>query len=138
MAKHISIIQIRYIVGVINRWSQNEKLTWDALCDKVSSDIGKRPSRQSLCSHKSIEESFKLKKEQLKHGEDKSIRPANINAAIQRIKRLEAENKALLKENTGYHEQFHRWQYNAHIRQITLEDLNSPLPKKYEDKFDRF
>ncbi|PAW34904.1 hypothetical protein CIL06_03930 [Pantoea vagans] len=138
MAKHLSIIQIRYIVGVINRWSENEKLTWDALCDKVSSGIGKRPSRQSLSSHKSVEESFKLKKEQLKHGEDKTIKPANRNAAIQRIKRLEAENKALLKENNGYLEQFHRWQYNAHIRQITLEDLDSPLPKKYGDKFDRF
>lgn len=138
MAKHISNIQIKYIVGVINIWPQNEKFTWDALCDKVSMGLGKRPSRQSLSSHKAVEDSFRQKKDELKQGENKTIRPANINAAIQRIKRLQAENEVLLKINNGHVEQFSRWEYNAHLRNVSTEDLDSPLPKKYEDKIDRF
>lgn len=131
MAKHISNIQIKYILSVIDRWSEKEKLTWDGLCDKVAAGIGKRPTRQSLSSHTIVSECFYEKKDKLKRGDIKITKPANLKVAIQRIKRLEGENKMLSKINDKYLEQFLKWQYNAHIRQVTLEDLNSPLPKKY-------
>lgn len=131
MAKHISNIQIKYILSVIDRWSEKEKLTWDGLCDKVAAGIGKRPTRQSLSSHTIVSECFNEKKDKLKRGDIKITKPANLKVAIQRIKRLEGENKMLSKINDKYLEQFLKWQYNAHIRQVTLEDLNSPLPKKY-------
>jgi hypothetical protein len=45
------MVIMKKIVNVINNWSIDEKLTWDALCDKLVRIIGKRPSRQSLSSH---------------------------------------------------------------------------------------
>ncbi|EIN22398.1 hypothetical protein EC990672_3744 [Escherichia coli 99.0672] len=51
--------------------------------------------------------------------------------ASQRIKRLEAENEALKALNERYLEQFKVWLYNAHLKQITIEELNNPLPAKY-------
>ncbi|EJN6686839.1 hypothetical protein OFH99_005156, partial [Escherichia coli] len=55
----------------------------------------------------------------------------NLKVASQRIKRLEAENEALKALNERYLEQFKVWLYNAHLKQITIEELNNPLPAKY-------
>ncbi|AWF38225.1 hypothetical protein CSC17_1833 [Klebsiella oxytoca] len=33
--------------------------------------------------------------------------------------------------NERYLEQFKVWLYNAHLKQITIEELNHPLPAKY-------
>ena len=68
MAKHINGYHEKKIVDVINTWSIDEKLTWDALCDRLVRIIGKRPSRQSLSSHVRIAESFSVKKATIKSG----------------------------------------------------------------------
>ncbi|WP_213313425.1 hypothetical protein [Citrobacter freundii] len=119
------------IVDVINTWSIDEKLTWDALCDRLVRIIGKRPSRQSLSSHVRIAESFSVKKATIKSGAIHTVKPANLKVASQRIRRLEAENEALKALNERYLEQFKVWLYNAHLKQITIEELNNPLPAKY-------
>lgn len=131
MAKHITNYQIKSVMDVINRWSEKEKLTWDALCDKLLSVIGKRPTRQSLSSYSLIAECFNNKKEKIKQGEEKIIKPSSMKVAAQRIKRLEAENQSLAVINAKFLEQFIRWQYNAFLKNITPEELDSPLPKKY-------
>ncbi|MCD6802416.1 hypothetical protein LTT82_21855, partial [Escherichia coli] len=56
--------------------------------------------------------------------------PANLEIACQRIKRLETENEALIALNNRYLEQFKIWLYNSHLKQITVEELNRPLPVK--------
>ncbi|EOM2651950.1 hypothetical protein AGA79_005385, partial [Escherichia coli] len=111
--------------------SIDEKLTWNALCDRLVRVIGKRPSRQSLSSHVRIAESFNVKKTTIKSGVIHTVKPANLKVASQRIKRLEAENEALKALNERYLEQFKVWLYNAHLKQITIEELNNPLPAKY-------
>ncbi|KKF35542.1 hypothetical protein [Erwinia tracheiphila] len=118
--------------NVINTWNKDEKLTWDALCDKLVKNIGKRPSRQSLSSHIKVADCFNSKKKLLKAGvmETNVVKPANLQIACERIKRLETENKALMALNNKYLEQFKIWLYNAHLKQITVDDLNYPLPKK--------
>ncbi|EHY5915930.1 hypothetical protein K4J80_004824, partial [Escherichia coli] len=129
MAKHITGYDEKNITNVINNWNKDEKLTWDALCDKLVKIIGKRPSRQSLSSHVKISDCFNSKKKTLKFGikEKYSIKPANLEIACQRIKRLETENEALIALNNRYLEQFKIWLYNSHLKQITVEELNSPL-----------
>ncbi|MCD6802615.1 hypothetical protein LTT82_22930, partial [Escherichia coli] len=79
MAKHITGYDEKNITNVINNWNKDEKLTWDALCDKLVKIIGKRPSRQSLSSHVNISDCFNSKKKTLKFGikEKCSIKPAN-------------------------------------------------------------
>ncbi|EAN0296410.1 hypothetical protein D7X27_14660, partial [Salmonella enterica] len=98
MAKHITGYDEKRITNVINNWNKDEKLTWDALCDKLVKIIGKRPSRQSLSSHVKVSDCFNSKKKILKFGikETCSIKPANLEIACQRIKRLETENEALI------------------------------------------
>ncbi|UIA89716.1 hypothetical protein LU631_11480 [Erwinia tracheiphila] len=95
-------------------------------------NIGKRPSRQSLSSHIKVADCFNSKKKLLKAGvmETNVVKPANLQIACERIKRLETENKALMALNNKYLEQFKIWLYNAHLKQITVDDLNYPLPKK--------
>lgn len=131
MAKHINGYHEKKIVDLINTWSIDEKLTWDALCDRLVRIIGKRPSRQSLSSHVRIAESFSVKKATIKSGAIHTVKPANLKVASQRIRRLEAENEALKALNERYLEQFKVWLYNAHLKQITIEELNNPLPAKY-------
>ncbi|MBA5239167.1 hypothetical protein H2Y54_21870 [Pectobacterium aroidearum] len=131
MAKHINGYHEKKIVDLINTWPIDNKLTWDILCDKLIGVIGKRPSRQSLSSHVRIAESFNVKKAIIKSGEVYTVKPANLKVASQRIRRLEAENEALKALNFRYLEQFEIWIYNAHLKKITLEELNNPLPAKY-------
>lgn len=131
MAKHITRYDENKIMDLINTWPKDDKLTWDVLCDKLVKVIHKRPSRQSLSSHARIAECFNLKKANIKSGELHIVKPANFNVACQRIKRLESENESLRAINNKYMEQFKVWLYNAHLKQITIEDLNNPLPKKF-------
>lgn len=131
MAKHINGYHEKNIIDIINTWPIDKKLTWDALCDRLIGVIGKRPSRQSLSSHVRIAESFNAKKTTIKSGEIHTVKPANLKIASQRIKRLEAENENLKAINNRYLEQFEIWLYNSHIKKITIEELNNPLPKKY-------
>ncbi|MBS4433267.1 hypothetical protein E2566_08120 [Pectobacterium punjabense] len=131
MAKHINGCHEKKIVDLINTWPIDNKLTWDILCDKLIGVIGKRPSRQSLSSHVKIAESFNVKKTIIKSGEVHTVKPANLKVASQRIRRLEAENEALKALNSRYLERFEIWIYNAHLKKITLEELNNPLPAKY-------
>lgn len=132
MAKHITGYDEKRITNVINNWNKDEKLTWEALCDKLVKIIGKRPSRQSLSNHVKVADCFNSKKKILKLGvtEASVVKPANLKIACQRIKRLETENEALIALNNRYLEQFKIWIYNAHLNQITVEDLNRPLPVK--------
>ncbi|MEI2605279.1 hypothetical protein V8O11_15940 [Erwinia aphidicola] len=132
MAKHITGYDEKRITNVINNWNKDEKLTWDALCDRLVKIIGKRPTRQSLSSHVKVADCFNSKKKILKSGllEKSAAKPANLKIASQRIKRLETENEALIALNNKYLEQFKIWLYNAHLKQITIDELNHPLPKK--------
>ncbi|WP_261641523.1 hypothetical protein [Erwinia mallotivora] len=130
MAKHISKIDEVNIINIIKTWSDDEKLTWDFLCDSLTDIVGKRPTRQSLSSHPLIAESFNEKKLKIKRGEKEVIKPANLIIASKRIKRLQAEVETLTKINNQLLEQFVVWQYNALLYQITPEMLSQQLADK--------
>ncbi|WP_243751206.1 hypothetical protein [Paraburkholderia sp. BL10I2N1] len=55
-----------------------------------------------------------------------SVSP-ELQIALDRIARLEAENQRLGAENNNLLEQFARWTYNAQTRNLTKEFLNNPL-----------
>lgn len=130
MAKHLSRLDEKNIIHVINIWPHNQKLTWEALCDEVTLIIGKRPTRQSLSNHSLIAEVFNAKKVKIKRGDKEIVKPANLKIAAQRIKRLQAEVESLTKINNKLSEQFVVWQYNALLHQVTREQLERPLSKK--------
>ena len=126
MAKHLTDQDVDKIIGILDGWQG--KLTWDGLCEAASSQVGKRPTRQSLNAHKRIKQAFGDKKERLKGGLLDTKTPPSLAIAGQRIKRLEEENARLKKENSRLLEQYVVWQYNAYRHGLTEDKLNVPLP----------
>lgn len=126
MAKHLSATDLDLIVKMIDGWEG--KLGWEALCDAIEPLIGSRPTRQTLNSHERIKSAFTHQKNRLKSGFVSTKRPASLNIAEQRIRRLEAENHRLERENERLLERFMRWQYNAHKHNVSAEKLDAPLP----------
>jgi hypothetical protein len=126
MAKHLSGKNLDLIVTLIDSWEG--KLGWESLCDEVMKVIGFRPTRQTLSSHTKIKSAFDDQKERLKSGFVSTSRPASLSIAEQRIRRLEAENNRLERENVRLLECFMRWQYNAHKFGVSLDKLDAPLP----------
>jgi predicted nuclease with TOPRIM domain len=126
VAKHLSTKDLDLILKAIDSW--DGKLGWEALCDAVEPLIGTRPTRQTLNAHQRIKDAFAHQKARLKSGFVSTKRPASLNIAEQRIRRLEAENSRLQRENHQLLEQFMRWQYNAHKFNVSAEKLNAPLP----------
>lgn len=126
MAKHLSTKDLDLIVGLIDSWEG--KLGWEALCDAVEPLIGTRPTRQTLNAHEQIKNAFTHQKNRLKSGFVSTKRPASLSIAEQRIRRLEAENNRLQRENNQLLERFIRWQYNAHKFNVSAEKLDAPLP----------
>ena len=126
LAKHLTNNDVEKIVGILDGWQG--KLTWDALCETASSQVGKNPTRQSLNAHKKIKQAFADKKERLKGNIEEAKTPPSLAIAGQRIKRLEEENVRLKKENNRLLEQYVIWQYNAYRHGLTEGKLNAPLP----------
>lgn len=56
------------------------------------------------------------------------FRHRSCKVALDRIARLESENRRLESENNQLLEQFARWAYNAHPRGLDYDFLNRPLP----------
>ncbi|RDU78046.1 hypothetical protein CJF24_21605 [Aeromonas veronii] len=131
MAKHLSEKDIADIVGLIDSWHFDVKLTWEKLCEQMSSRLGLSHSRQTIQSYHRIKKSFQDKKNELRSDDAKAPKtPASLSIAANKIARLEAENIRLKKENNELLSQFVIWQYNAYAHGISIAQLNTPLPKK--------
>lgn len=126
MAKHLTSRDIKTLINLIDAWEG--KLGWDALCDAAAPLIGGRPTRQTLSSHQEVKAAFGFRKERQKSGFVVSKRPASLNIAEQRIRRLEAENDRLKAENSGLLERFVKWQYNAYKHGMQKGMLDANLP----------
>lgn len=128
MAKHLTKQDIDAVVNLILGW-EDEKLTWDAICEASEAIVGKKPTRQSLCINALIKDAYSARKSGIKQrGVDKP-KPSNLNVAADRIARLNAENDMLKKKNSVLLEQFVVWQYNAYKYGLTEVKLNEPLPE---------
>lgn len=134
MAKHLTAADIAAIANDLYSWEG--PLSWEGLCDKVSSVVGKRPTRQSLSSHLEIRTAFAQAKSQSRTGAVPVPTPSSLKIAGERISRLEAEISALKRENSLLLEQFVRWQYNASNAGIHESQLNKPLPRIDRERSD--
>lgn len=95
-----------------------------------------RYTRQALYKHERIRNAFELRKNALsgEGGDVKRAASPQLQIALDRITRLEAENRRLESENNQLLEQFARWAYNAHTRGLDHEFLNHPLPSVNRDQ----
>lgn len=126
-AKNLDDERIKQIVEILDGWSK--KLTWELLIDAIELRMYSRYTRQTLHKHERIRSAFELRKAALADdGEVRIVRSPELQKALEKIARLEAENKRLEYENQQLLEQFARWAYNAHTRGLDSNFLNESLP----------
>lgn len=130
-AKNLDDGAIELIVSVLDGWSS--KLTWDLLTEAIEMRTRARYTRQALDKHARIKTTFQLTKERLSGAprveRKRKLSEAEAVALAQRYERLLAENMRLERENNLLLEQFQIWLYNAHLKGLTKDYLNSPLPR---------
>lgn len=131
-AKNLGDKEIAAIVGVLDGWSG--KLSWELLIEAIAARGLGCYTRQALHRHVRIHHAFNVRKESLAKAPaaesqaNKDVAP-ELQAAQQRIERLEAENARLAAENHRLLEQFVCWAYNAHTRGLDKDFLSRPLPR---------
>lgn len=127
-SKNLDDAGIKQIVEILDGWSG--KLTWELLIDAVELRMHNRYTRQALHKHERIRHAVELQKNNLAEvGCDvRHAASPELQAALERIARLETENRRLESENHQLLEQFVRWAYNAHTRGLDHDFLNRPLP----------
>ncbi|SBW83260.1 hypothetical protein PVE_R2G0866 [Pseudomonas veronii 1YdBTEX2] len=130
-AKNLDDDAIGLIVGVLDGWSG--KLTWDLLIDAVEKRLRVRYTRQALDKRARIKIAYQVTKARIsKINTSKSrqkLSAVELVAFMQRTNRLEAENIRLRTENEKLLEQFVTWAYNAYLKGLTKEYLNTPLSR---------
>jgi hypothetical protein len=127
-AKNLGDAEIKQIVEILDGWSG--KLTWELLIDAIELQMHNCYTRQALHKHERIRHAFDLQKKTPSEegGEIRRVASPELQAALDRIARLEAENRRLESENQRLLEQFVRWAYNAHTRGLEYDFLNRSLP----------
>lgn len=128
MAKHLTNRDVEAILNIIHA-HDNDKLTWEGICEASEAVVGKKPTRQSLSANDVIKEAYKAKKASLKIKGPSRPKPSSLTAAADRIARLQSEMDALKKKNDALLEQFVIWQYNAYKYGVKEHQLNEPLPR---------
>lgn len=127
MARKLTDKDIQTIVGIIDGWQG--KLTYEKLIDATEIPLRQRFTRQALFGHVRIREAFDNRKNALRNGSaGKQVKSVELQKALERIDRLEAENQRLKSESEALLSQFVRWAYNAHSKGLTPDFLNRALP----------
>lgn len=135
MAKHLTKSDISAIINIIQGWDDN-KLTWDDICDSASKIVGKKPTRQSLNSNVLIKEAYEVKKSGLKIHGPRTATPNSLRVAAARIAKQQSEIDGLKAKNSALLEQFVKWQYNTYKYGVKEHQLNESLPRIDRERTD--
>lgn len=129
--KNLDDDAIGLIVGVLDGWSG--KLTWDLLIEAVQKRLRVRYTRQALDKRARVKLAYQVTKARLSKITTsecpQKLSAAELEAFIQRTNRIEAENVRLRMENERLLEQYVTWAYNAYLKGLTKEYLNTPLTR---------
>jgi hypothetical protein len=128
MAKHLKPREVKAIVECIRTWP-DAKLTWAAICNEASQLVGRRPARQTLCSHDEIMMAYKAKRDGLKTRPPRAALPSSLAIAAQRLARQQSMIDELTAKNNALLERFVRWQYNAYKHGMSEAQLDADLPR---------
>lgn len=133
-AKNLTDKDIADIVSILDGWSG--KLNWDLLIEAVEQRKRVKYTRQALHKYERIQHAFSLRKKALSDdaGTVPEVESPELQAALERIARLEGENARLAAENQRLLEQFVTWAYNAHTRGLDSAFLSRPLPPVDRDQ----
>jgi hypothetical protein len=138
-ARNLDDAAIADIVAILDGWTG--KLSWELLVDAIERRKHARYTRQGLDKHERIKHAFALRKkaiaEAIAAGRDAGVpdvESPELQAALERIARLEAENARVEAENQRLLGQFACWAYNAHTRGLDKVFLSRPLPAVNRDQ----
>lgn len=126
---------ITTVLDTLDTW--RGKLTWDLLLDKLKAVWGHRYSRFTLASYAEVANAFAHRKDALRgtlavpRGTPTDER---VRAAVERAERFKAKAERLEAENRLLLEKFVTWAHNAGRRGVTMDVLNTPLPKPDRDR----
>lgn len=135
-APNISPADIETVVGVLDGWTG--KLTWDRLIAVLEAKLRATYTRQALSNHARIADAFDGRKKALRGQESfgkatpKDTSP-EMQVALRRLERVEAENLRLAAENERLLVQFTLWLYNAEMRGLTKDQLSAPMPRSLKE-----
>ena len=116
-AKNLDDNDIAEIVGILDGWSG--KLSWELFIEAIERRKHAAYTRQALYMHERIRHAFALRKKGTANGDTASVPKGDspeLQAALQRLGRLENETARLQAENQRLLDQFAHWVYNAHTR----------------------
>lgn len=117
---------LEVVLHILDTWTG--KLTWDALIASIKASIATEYTRQALSKHERIATAFGLRKVSL---EQEQGRPtsgdARVNALLETISTLKAQNARLNVECEQHRAMFIRWTHNAQMKNLTFEQLDAPL-----------
>ncbi|OBU31956.1 hypothetical protein [Photobacterium phosphoreum] len=135
MAKHLTDKDISNVVELLDEWSTDSKLTWDRLVEAVKYNYKLVTTRQTLEKQVRIKIAFVEVKSIVSGNGGKaknSVRslPPSLKVAAERLNTQERKIARLELENQRLLEQFQVWLYNAYLHDITIDQLNEPLPTK--------
>lgn len=129
-ARNIDDLMISQVIGLLDGWAS--KLSWDLLVDEIEKRVGIHYTRQALDKHARIKIAYQTTKKRLSNASGsqdlKRSYSQELMPTLERLERLAAENARLKAENDHMLEQFVTWAYNAYLKGLTKEYLNTPLP----------
>jgi hypothetical protein len=130
MPKKMTDAVIEQLKEHIDRWSPTDgPLSWEAICALVKLRFGCEYTRQGLHKIEGIRIAYTVRRDALKRLSTKTrMTSTELQRALERIARLEAERDRLRAENRALLEQFIVWTYNASTNGMSDEFLSRPLP----------
>jgi hypothetical protein len=134
-APDLTTERINTIVEILDEWKG--KLTWELLLDAVEKSTGFRYSRFTFAEYPEIANAFSFRKDVLRDTlpRDRSEpRDLRVRAALAQVARYKAKAERLEAENLLLTEQFVIWALNAERKGVTIDMLNTPLPKPARDR----
>jgi hypothetical protein len=134
-ARNLADSDIAEIVAILDGWVG--KLSWELLIAAIRQRRHATYTRQALHKHERIKLAFSLCKNRLAAtdgGTVVKVASPELQAALERIARLEGENARLTAENQALLGQFACWAYNASTRNLDLAFLSRPLPPVDRDR----
>ena len=128
-SKNIEDCLVDDIVRIIDQWG-GTRLTWSLLIDEIELLQAIRYTRQALAKYTKIQIAFSLKKEALTGPTTPPKRKVSqeVQMLLDENSKLKHQLHRYQKEADQMLEQFARWIYNAGLHNLSLQDLNKPLP----------
>jgi len=118
---------VKAILGIIDGWAA-PPLTWNALIRRLASVLHVTYVRQALHRYPDIARAFSRRRDELAAAPPQRQATGELWTALERIERLEAENRRLGDQNDALLELFVTWAYNASLFGLDEQKLDQAIP----------